>query len=122
MSWGHGSYSAATEVSPISIWSPEGLYAECRGWINGRLVELVGAAQLIARCGEVGGIDRRFGCDGGGQSRRRRQLQRHHELSFGVEKHQYHLRKWVVFYTLPVSGDVTALCKSGKGLTSAAIA
>lgn len=30
-------------------------------------MELVGVAQLIARCCEVGRIDRPFDCDGGGQ-------------------------------------------------------
>lgn len=35
------------------------MYADWRGWSNGRSAELVGVAQPIARCGEVGGIGRR---------------------------------------------------------------
>ena len=35
------------------------MYALRRGWSNGRLAELVGVAQPIARCGECGGIGHR---------------------------------------------------------------
>src|SRR5215510_8506035 len=42
------------------------LYAKWRGWSNGRSAELVGVAQPVVRCGEVGGIGR------GGQVSQRR--------------------------------------------------
>lgn len=42
------------------------MYAKWRGWSNGRLAELVGVAQPIVRCGEVGGVGR------GGQVLQRR--------------------------------------------------
>ena len=35
------------------------MYARWRRWSNGRSAELVGVAQPIIRCGEVGGIGRR---------------------------------------------------------------
>ena len=34
------------------------MYAKWRGWSNGRSAELVGVAQPIVRCGEMGGISR----------------------------------------------------------------
>ena len=43
---------------PAAIKS-RGFYAVWRGWSNVRSAELVGVAQPIARCGEIGGIGRR---------------------------------------------------------------
>jgi hypothetical protein len=46
-------------LSSIGNLGLGGIYAYWRGWSNGRSAELVGGAQPIDRCGELGGIGRR---------------------------------------------------------------